>query len=176
MELISRMMDGSIPYDVEGRLEPVSAGPGAKQDDKIERLKEVPLFEGCSQRQLRSVAKIARVFDVAAGTVLTRAGEPGDEFFLIVDGTARVEVSAEKQVPLHPGEFFGEMSLLDGGPRSATVVADTPVRLLVISRRHFSVLIKEVPGLTQTLLITLSRRVRQAEEQAERLRAPSTGL
>jgi CRP/FNR family transcriptional regulator, cyclic AMP receptor protein len=176
MELISRMMDGSIPYAAEGRLEPVSAGPGAKQDDKIERLKEVPLFEGCSQRQLRSVAKIARVFDVGAGTVLTRAGEPGDEFFLIIDGTARVEVSAEKQVSLHPGEFFGEMSLLDGGPRSATVVADTPVRLLVISRRHFSVLIKEVPGLTQTLLITLSRRVRQAEEQAERLRAPSTGL
>ena len=63
MELISRIMDGSIPYDPEGRLEPVSAGPGAKQDDKIERLKEVPLFEACSQRQLRSVAKIARVFE-----------------------------------------------------------------------------------------------------------------
>jgi hypothetical protein len=59
-------MDGSIPYDPEGRLEPVSAGLGVKQDDKIERLKEVPLFEACSQRQLRSVAKIARVFDVAA--------------------------------------------------------------------------------------------------------------
>jgi CRP-like cAMP-binding protein len=176
MELISRMMDGSIPYDPEGRLEPVSSGRGAKQDDKIERLKEVPLFEGCSQRQLRSVAKIARVFDVAADTVLTRAGEAGDEFFLIIDGTARVEVSTEKHVLLHPGEFFGEMSLLDGGPRSATVIADTPVRLLVISRRHFSVLLKEVPGLTQTLLITLSRRVRQAEEQAEHLRAPSTGL
>ncbi len=176
MELISRILDGSIPYDPEGRLGPVSAGLGAKQDDKIERLKEVPLFEGCSKRQLRSLAKIARVFDVAADTVLTRAGEPGDEFFLIVDGTARVDVSAEKHVPLHPGEFFGEMSLLDGGPRSATVVAATPVRLLVISRRHFSVLLKEVPGLTQTLLTTLSRRVRQAEEQAERLRSASTGL
>src|SRR6266849_8610095 len=170
------MMDGSIPYDPEGRLEPVLSGPGAKQEDKIERLKEVSLFEECSQRQLRSVAKIARVFDVAADTVITRAGEPGDEFFLIIDGTARVDVSAEKHVPLHPGEFFGEMSLLDGGPRSATVVAATPIRLLVISRRHFSVLLKEVPGLTQTLLTTLSRRVRQAEEQAERLRAPATGL
>jgi CRP/FNR family transcriptional regulator, cyclic AMP receptor protein len=85
-------------------------------------------------------------------------------------------VSTEKHVPLHPGEFFGEMSLLDGGPRSATVVAETPVRLLVISRRHFSALLKDVPGLTHTLLITLSRRVRHAEEQAERLRAPATGL
>ena len=176
MELITRMMDGSISYDPEGRLEPVSSGPGVKQEDKIERLKEVPVFEGCSQRQLRSVARIARVFDVAADTVLARAGEPGDEFFLIIDGTARAEVSAEKRVLLHPGEFFGEMSILDGGPRSATVVADTPLRLLVISRRHFSVLLKDVPGLTQTLLATLSKRVRQAEERAERLGSASTGL
>src|SRR6266436_7856828 len=176
MELISRIMDGSIPYDPEGRLGPVSAGLGAKQDDKIERLKEVPLFEGCSKRQLRSLAKIARVFDVAADTVLTRAGEPGDEFFLIVAGTARVDVSTEKHVPLHPGEFFGEMSLLDGGPRSATVVAETPVRLLVISRRHFSVLLQDVPGLTQSLLMTLSRRVRQAEESTERMGGALAGL
>jgi CRP-like cAMP-binding protein len=150
VELISRIMDGSIPYDAEGRLEAVSSGRGAKQDDKIERLKEVPLFEGCSKLQLGSLAKIAQVFDVAADTVLS-AGEPGDEFFLIIDGTARVDVSTEKHAPLHPGEFFGEMSLLDGGPRSATVVAATPGAVLVISRRHFSVLLKKVPGLTQTL-------------------------
>ncbi len=149
MELITRMMDGSITYDPEGRLEPVSSGPGAKQEDKIERLKEIPIFEGCSQRQLRSVAKIARVFDVAADTVLARAGEPGDEFFLIIDGSVWVEVSSEKRVLLHPGEFFGEMSILDGGPRSATIVADTPVRLLVITRRHFSMLLTDVPGLTR---------------------------
>jgi len=176
VELISRMLDGSIPYDPEGRLEPVSSGPGARQEDKIERLRGVPIFQECSERQLRSVAKIARVFDVAAGTALTRAGEPGDEFFLIIDGTARVEVSADKQLPLQPGVFFGEMSLLDGGPRSATVVAVTPVRLLVISRRHFAALLKEVPGLTHTLLVTLSRRVRQAEERAERLGSASSGL
>ena len=175
MELISRMMDGSIPYDPEGRLEPVLSGPGAKQEDKIERLKEVSLFEACSQRQLRSVARVARVFDVAAGTILTRAGEPGDEFFLIIDGTARADVSTDRHVLLHPGEFFGEMSLLDGGPRSATVVADTSVRLLVIGRRHFSALLRDVPGLTQTILVTLSRRVRQAEERAERLGSASTG-
>jgi CRP-like cAMP-binding protein len=176
VELISRMMDGSITYDPEGRLEPVVSGPGAKQEDKIERLKEVSLFEECSQRQLRSVARIARGFDVAAGTVLTRAGEPGDEFFLIIDGTARADVSTDRHVLLHPGEFFGEMSLLDGGPRSATVVADTAVRLLVISRRHFSALLRDVPGLTQIILATLSRRVRQAEERAERLGSAPSGL
>ncbi len=176
MELISRMMDGSISYDPESRLGPVSSGPGVKQEDKIERLKEVPVFEGCSQRQLRSVARIARVFDVAADTVLARAGEPGDEFFLILDGTASVDVATEKRVPLRPGAFFGEMSILDGGPRSATVVADTPIRLLVISRRHFSMLLKDVPGLTQSLLVTLSRRVRQAEERAARMGGASAGL
>jgi CRP-like cAMP-binding protein len=68
------------------------------------------------------------------------------------------------------------MSLLDGGPRSATIVAETPVRLLVISRRNFSGLLKEVPGLTQALLMVLSRRVRQAEERAERLGGASAGL
>lgn len=68
------------------------------------------------------------------------------------------------------------MSLLDGGPRSATVVAATPVRLRVISRRHFSVLLKDVPRLTEALLVTLSRRVRQAEECTERLGGVSTGL
>lgn len=176
MELISRMMDGSISYDPEGCLEPVSSGLGATQGDKIERLKEIPIFGGCTKRQLRSVAKIARTFDVAAGTVLTRTGDPGDEFFLIVDGSVRVEVSSEKRVFMHPGEFFGEMSILDGGPRSATVIADTPVRLLVISRRHFSMLLEDVPGLTQTLLATVSKRVREAEERAERLGAASTGL
>ena len=176
MELISRMMDGSISYDPEGRLQPVSTGPGAKQEDKIERLREVPLFEACSDKQLRSVARIARIFDVAAGTELTRAGAPGDEFFLIIDGTARVEVSPEKHALLGPGTFFGEMSLLDGGPRSATVIASTPVRLLVISRSNFAELLKDVPGLIETLLTTLSRRVRQAEERAERLGAAAAGL
>ena len=119
---------------------------------------------------------IAKVVEVPERTVLTRQGEPGDEFFIIIDGTALVTLSMQKGHRLRPGEFFGEMSLLDGGPRSATVVADTPIRLLVISRRHFSGLLKDVPGLTPTLLVTLSKRVRQAEERAERLASASAGL
>ena len=117
-----------------------------------------------------------RVFDAPASTMPTRAGEPGDEFFLILDGTASVDVAKEKRGPLRPGAFFGEMSLLDGGPRSATIVAETPVRLLVISRRNFFVLLKDVPGPNQSLLVTLSRRVRQAEESAERMGGASAGL
>jgi CRP-like cAMP-binding protein len=175
MELIGRMMDGSFDYDRGGRLEPVSGGPGARQEDKIERLKEVPLFEDCSNRQLRSVARITKVFDVAAGAVIARAGETGDEFFLITDGSARVDVAPDRHVLLGPGKFFGEMSLLDGGPQSAAVVGNTPVRLLVISRQNFAALLNDVPGLTQTLLVTLSKRVREAQERAGRVASGAPG-
>ena len=120
MELVSRMMDGSVSYDPKDRLGPALSGSGDEQKGKID-LEEVPFRNGCSQRQLRSVAKIARVLDAAAGTVLTHRGESGDEFFLILDGTANVHLSDEKSVSLGPGAFFGEMSLLDWGharPRS----------------------------------------------------------
>lgn len=163
MELVGRMMDGSIPY-VDGRgLEPVPSTASINQSDKMERLEAVPLFQECTQRQLRAIAKIAGVFDAPVDTVLIRAGEPGDEFFLIVEGTARVHVTSRKRLRLRPGDFFGEMSLLDGEPRSATVVAETPLRMLVISRRNFQSLLEDVPGMTHNLLITLSRRVRHAE-------------
>ena len=176
MELVGRMMDGLISYYPNARLEPVLPGAAVKIGDKIERLEGAAFFDECSQRQLRRIARIARVFDAPAGTMLTRADEPGHEFFLILDGTASVDVATEKRGPLRPGAYFGEMSLLDGGPRSATIVAETAVRLLVISRPDFSVLLKDVPGLTQSLLMTLSRRVRRAEENAERMRGfPPSG-
>jgi CRP/FNR family transcriptional regulator/CRP/FNR family cyclic AMP-dependent transcriptional regulator len=161
MELIGRMLDGSISYDSQSGLEPSSAG--LRQDDKIDRLEEVSLFQGCSRRQLRHIARIAETFDAPPGMPLARTGEPGNQFFLILDGTARVEVSPEKHSQLHPGDYFGEMSLLDGEPRSATVIAETPMRVLVISRRNFNTLLGEVPGLIQNILVTLSKRVRRAE-------------
>jgi CRP/FNR family cyclic AMP-dependent transcriptional regulator len=164
MELVSRILDGSIPYSPRGEPRGRSFfGGRVSQDDKIDRLEDVAMLAGCSRRQLRAIARISEVIEVAEGTVLARSGEPGQEFFLILDGTARVEVSARKRSRLQPGQYFGEMSLLDGGPRSATVVADTPLRLLVIKRGDFATLLREAPELTQSLLATLSRRVRVAE-------------
>jgi CRP-like cAMP-binding protein len=161
MELIGRMMDGSIGYGSESGLE---QPPPLNQDDKMELLEAVPLFAECSRRQLRAVARITETFDAPAGTMLTRGGEPGEEFFLIVDGRARVDVSPRKQPRLDAGDFFGEMSLIDGEPRSATVVAETSIRLLVIRRRDFATLLEKVPGLTSRLLVTLCRRLRQTEQ------------
>jgi CRP-like cAMP-binding protein len=164
MELVSRMMDGSIG----GPTDTGYAGPGAPdklgQDEKMTYLQRVSLFEACSTRQLRAIARTAEVQEVPAGEVLARTGEPGDRFFVIVDGSARIEVSAQNQSRIGPGAFFGEMSLLDGEPRSATVVADTAMRLLVIHRRDFVTLLRDVPSLTQRMLITLCQRVRNAEK------------
>jgi CRP-like cAMP-binding protein len=165
MELVGRMMDGSIPYSVKGVLRKAGLFRGSiGQDAKIEQLGRLPLFEGCSQRQLRAVARITEVRELPEATVLARAGDPGHEFFLILDGRVRIEVSPRKRTRLGPGEFFGEMSLLDGGPRSATAVAETGVRLLVINRRDFALLLAKVPDLTRHLLVILSRRLRQADQ------------
>ena len=165
MELVGRMLDGTIPYSIRGALQRTGLfGSKVSQDTKIDRLQEIPLFEGCSRRQLRAVARIADVLEVPADTVLTQSGDPGEAFFLILDGRVRVEVSPRKRLRLGPGEFFGEMSLLDGGPRTATVAADTDVRILVIPRRNFSLLLSKVPDLMRHLLVVLTRRLRQAEQ------------
>jgi CRP-like cAMP-binding protein len=165
MELVGRMLDGTIPYSIRGVLQRTGLfGSRVSQDSKAARLEEVPLFEGCTRRQLRAVARIADVLEAPAGTVLTKSGDPGDAFFLILDGRVRVEVSARKRIRMGPGEFFGEMSLLDGGPRTATVAADTDVRVLVIARRDFSLLLTKVPDLGRNLLVVLVKRLRIAEQ------------
>jgi CRP-like cAMP-binding protein len=165
MEFVSRILDGSISYDLKDALRrSVSSGYRISQDEKVRHLEKVPILAECTRRQLRAVAAISKVIEVPAGTLLTRTGEPGEEFFLIIDGSAVVEISPRKRRRLGPGDFFGEMSLLDGGPRSATVQAETDARLLVIVRRNFQALLGEVPDLTQKILTTLSRRVRALEQ------------
>jgi CRP/FNR family transcriptional regulator, cyclic AMP receptor protein len=133
------------------------------REEKIRYLERVPIFEACSMRQLRAVADISKVVEVPERTVLTGQGESGDEFFIIIDGAALVTISKHKRRRLRPGEFFGEMSLLDGEPRSATVKAETDLRVLVINRVNFWQLLREVPELTQKMLLNLSRRIRDLE-------------
>jgi CRP/FNR family transcriptional regulator, cyclic AMP receptor protein len=93
-------------------------------------------------------------------------GDPGDSFFVIIDGKVTVQTPVGVGDFLRPGDFFGEMSLLDGEPRSATVTATTAVRMLVVDRAHFWRLLDEAPGLTREILLVLSRRVRRLEEAA----------
>jgi CRP-like cAMP-binding protein len=164
MEFVSRMLDGSFGWDLRELLRKSDdSSIRLPQDEKIRHLQKVDIFADCTRKQMKAVAAISRVMEVPSGTVLTRAGEPGEEFFFILDGAAMVEVTRRKRVRLMPGEFFGEMSLLDGEPRSATVRAETDMRLLLIQRRNFQSLLSEVPELTRSILIVLSRRLRDLE-------------
>ena len=164
MEFVGRMLDGSFGWDLRELLRKGDdSSIRLPQDEKIRHLQKVDIFADCTRKQMKAVASISRVVEVPAGTVLTRAGEPGEEFFFILDGAAMVEVTRRKRVRLMPGEFFGEMSLLDGEPRSATVRAETDMRLLLIQRRNFQTLLTEVPELTRSILIVLSRRLRDLE-------------
>ena len=133
------------------------------RDAKLELLGNVPLFRACSKRDLRRVAALAEELDVPEGKVLTKQGEPGWEFFVIADGRAKATIRGRASASLRRGSFFGEMSLLDGGPRTATVTAETDMQLLVLSSRSFSSLIEEVPSVGRRVLQVMAERLREAE-------------
>jgi CRP/FNR family cyclic AMP-dependent transcriptional regulator len=135
-----------------------------RQSDKIDELKKVPLFSALNRRHLDVIAGHADEVKRDAGAVLARQGARGLEFLLIVEGSARVEKDGEVIARLGAGDFFGEMSLLDGKPRSATVVADSPVVLLVVDVRSFGRLLDTVPGLSKKVMATLCERLRAADE------------
>jgi CRP/FNR family transcriptional regulator, cyclic AMP receptor protein len=150
-----------LPPRPEDRLEDIPAGSG---DPRIKHLERVPLFSGCTTDELLRVGEIANIRGMPAGTVLTRIGEPGDSFSFVIDGQASIETLIGFADRLRPGDFFGEMSLLDGEPRSATITATTDVRLLVVDRSKFWRLMGELPDLDRRILFMLSRRVRRLEQ------------
>jgi CRP/FNR family cyclic AMP-dependent transcriptional regulator len=135
-----------------------------RRSDKVDLLRKIPLFGRLSQRQLSAVAKHADEVQLRKGTVLAKQGAQGLEAIIIVDGRARVETDGRALAELGPGDVVGEMSVIDGKPRSATVIAETPMNLLILHRRDFVSLLETVPGLQRKLLVTLCERVRQADQ------------
>jgi CRP-like cAMP-binding protein len=134
-----------------------------RRSDKADVLKKVPLFSGLSRRYLDLIAAEADEVKEEAGTVLTKQGGLGLEFLLLLEGDARVERDGTVIARLGAGDFFGEMSLIDGLPRSAAVIAESPTVLLVIQSRSFRSLLDRVPGLQKKLLVTLCARLRAAD-------------
>jgi CRP/FNR family transcriptional regulator, cyclic AMP receptor protein len=133
------------------------------RDAKLELLSGVPLFAACSKRDLQRVASLTDRIDVPEGKVLTRQGDPGRECFVIAEGSAKATMRGRAAVRLGPGSFFGEMALLDQGPRSATVTAETDMQLLVLGSREFSSLVAEVPSVARRIMRVLAERLRAAE-------------
>jgi len=137
----------------------------APRSKHLESLGEIPLFSALSKRDLQRIAKASNEITRDPGTVLVDQGDAGREAFVIIEGSATVKRNNRKVGTLGPGDAIGELSLLDHGPRTATVTADTPMTLLVLSAREFSGVIEEVPGLAHKLMIELAKRVRELDRQ-----------
>jgi CRP/FNR family cyclic AMP-dependent transcriptional regulator len=137
---------------------------------EIELLSRVPLFSGLSRSQLRRVAELAEEISYTAGRMIVRAGSPGVAFYVIVEGEAKVLkgtiATARGTWRLGPGDFFGELALLDGRPRSASVVAETTLRTIRIERAPFRRLLREQPAIALALLEGMAARMRGTIEGA----------
>jgi CRP-like cAMP-binding protein len=136
-------------------------------------LGQVPLFEHLSKRHLRRIAGLAVTRRYEAGTSIIRAGDRGDAFYVILDGKARARPRTGRSVTLGAGDFFGEMALLDGAPRSADVDAVTEVLTIRLGRPAFSKLLKQESQIAATLLVTLADRVRRLEQKTAGTRGRS---
>jgi len=123
-----------------------------------EQLAKAPIFRGLSKRQLRTVCGLAARIDVQPGKVLAKEGEPGSEFFIILDGKVDVRHGDHVLATRGPGEFVGEMALIDCQPRTADLVATTPAVIEVMSRREFQTLLTEVPAVWNHLRATTAAR------------------
>ena len=157
-----------LPFHDPDEAEPAHpVAPAPSRDARIRHLHRVPLFSGFDEDELRRVADLARIVEIPTGQEVTHLGAPGDAFFVIIDGTVAVTTPVGASGQLHPGDFFGEMSLIDDEPRSATITASTELRLLVVDRLHFWRLLEETPELMRRVLTTLSRRVRRLEHVAD---------
>jgi CRP-like cAMP-binding protein len=132
-------------------------------------LSEVGLFAGTSKKELAEIASVAKVVDHAAGDVIAREGERGLGFFLLADGTAEVTIGGQHKATLKRGDFFGEVSLLDEGPRSATVTATTAVILLGVTAWAFKDLVERHATIGLKMLETVAARVRSATRDAATL-------
>jgi CRP/FNR family transcriptional regulator, cyclic AMP receptor protein len=126
---------------------------------KIELLKQVPLFAGCSKAELREVALSTDEIDLRSGHVLTREGRPGREFFILVEGTASVTQDGKTIAELSGGDWFGEIALLTHRPRTATVTATTPVRVLVLTDRAFRRVVETMPRIALKVLASVGQRL-----------------
>lgn len=130
------------------------------QDAKTARLAAVPLFAGAGRRQLEQIASMCTEVSVTAGQVLCREGGPGHEFFVLEHGSAEVTVDGRRVAEVGPGDFFGELALLDGGARTATVTALTDGQVLVLTAAEFAGLLDSEPSVAVRMLPAIGRRLR----------------
>ena len=133
------------------------------RDEKLDLLHAIPLFSAFGRKDLERLGSLADEVDVPAERCLMAQGDRGSEMFVVVSGQLRVERDGQRLNTLGPGDFFGEIALLDGGPRTATVTADEPSRLLVLTHREFHSMMDEFPEVAADVLNALAHRIRRLE-------------
>ena len=138
-----------------------------RNDAKIDRLAASPLFAGLRPKDYEAIARLCTEVDVPAGRALCREGDIGHEFFVLESGSVAVSVGGTEVGSLSAGDFFGELALLDAGPRNATVTARDDVKVLVLSRREFMDLLEEEPIVAVRMLPAIGARLRAGAAAAQ---------
>jgi CRP-like cAMP-binding protein len=135
------------------------------RSDYLKHLASVPLFAALSPKDLQKLAKVSDEVTIEAGRVLVDQGATGREAYVIVEGEAEVVRGDLVVATLSAGEAFGELALLDGGPRTASVRAATNLTVLVLGQREFVGIIEEVPGIAHKIMANLARRIRELDDK-----------
>ena len=135
----------------------------SKYDPKIEHLAAIRPFRRCTRRQLHELARLTTELDAARGAVLCREGDVGRECFIVRDGEATVTIGGDQIATIGPGGVVGELALLDGEPRVATVTAATDMRLVVLSRPEFNKVLADIPSVSRGILESVGARLRAAD-------------
>ena len=135
----------------------------SKKTSYLDHLSGVPLFSSCSRKEIQLLAQLCDETTVKAGKVLVKQGSVGYECFVIVEGEASVDRNGRIITTFGPGAYFGELALLDKGPRSATVTALTDMTVLVLGPREFATALEKIPGLANKIMSGLARRLREMD-------------
>ena len=138
----------------------------ASKAAQLAHLKSVPMFAGCSKRELQAIQKAGDEVTMTEGTLIVDQGQMGREAFVVIDGEVTVRRGGRKVVSLGPGAVVGELSLLDHGPRTASVVCDTDCTLFVLDQRHFQKVIENNPSIAMKLLGTLAGHIRELDRKS----------
>ena len=146
----------------------------ASRDALADLFQQIPLFAGCTKKDLKLVLSQAERVHVHPGQVLISEGQTGREFFMVLEGTATVSRRGRKVTTLGPGQSFGELALLDPAPRNATVTASTDMELVVLGQREFAKIVDATPGFARSLLSGMAQRVNAADSRLLPGRARST--
>ncbi len=138
----------------------------SRKDQKLAYLSGVPMFSALTQTELRTVGRLTDKVMVKEGKVLCEEGTTGHEFYLVIDGEASVKRGRKLVATLQAGDYFGELSLLDGGERSATVAAATDLEILVIGQKEFTSILRELPSVARKFLSAMATRLRASDKKA----------